>query len=320
MKTTVIIPNYNGREYLKNCLDSLKEIIDESFETIVVDNGSKDNSLFMLEQEYTWVRTIALNENTGFAAAVNRGIEASNTEYVILLNNDTRVERGFVTELERPLDEDKKVFSASARMVRMDNPAILDGAGDYFTILGWAYARGKGKELGSKFNKPRNIFSACGGAAIYRREALLAMGGFDEAHFAYLEDVDVGYRGKILGYKNVYAPASVCLHVGSGSSGSRYNEFKVKLSSRNNVYMVMKNMPLLQLLINLPFLLLGYIIKTIFFVKKGFGKIYVSGLISGISLYFSEEGHRKKVGFKLKNLGNYIHIELELIANILGLL
>jgi len=161
------------------------------------------------------------------------------------------------------------------------------------------------------------VFSACAGAAIYRRELLLEVGGFDANHFAYLEDVDLGYRARINGYVNMYEPEAVCLHAGSASSGSRYNEFKVNLSSRNSIYLILKNMPLLQIVINLPFLIIGYAVKTLFFIRKGFGLTYIKGLGKGFALFFSKKGHVKKVHFKLKNLGNYCMIQLELWANMI---
>ena len=105
-------------------------------------------------------------------------------------------------------------------------------------------------------------------------------------------------------------------HAGSGFSGSRYNEFKIKLSSRNSVYLILKNMPILQLIINLPFIVFGYLIKTLFFVLKGYGKVYLKGLLDGFKLYFSKEGHKNKVRFKLSNLKNYFIIEIELLVNI----
>lgn len=317
MKSTVIIPNYNGIEFLKACLDSLKECNPYDFDVIVVDNGSSDGSVQMMKDNYPDIRLIALPDNTGFAAAVNRGIEASNTEYVILLNNDTTVDGRFVLALEEALDKDPKTFSASARMLDMKNPEVLDGAGDYYCALGWAFAYGKGKRYEGSYTRPRRIFSACAGAAIYRREALVELGMFDEAHFAYLEDVDVGYRARIAGYHNVYAPDAICLHAGSGSSGSRYNEFKVSLSSRNSVYIVFKNMPLLQIIINLPFLIIGFGIKTLFFVLKGFGKTYLKGLGKGVAMALCLDGRRKHVRFRMRNLFNYIEIEFELIVNML---
>ena len=129
------------------------------------------------------------------------------------------------------MEREKELFSVSARMVDMRNPEIMDGAGDLYSALGWAYAIGKGKPA-PYYGKPRKLFSACAGAAIYRKSALELTGDFDVSHFAYLEDVDIGYRARILGFSNAYEPSAVVLHAGSATSGSRYNEFKVFYSAR----------------------------------------------------------------------------------------
>ena len=315
MLTSVVIPNYNGIRYLKNCLLSLQKCEDEDFEVIVVDNGSTDGSDLLPDSLKLNVRLIKLNENTGFAHAVNVGIREAKGEYVILLNNDTEVESRFVRKLTEALKKNRKAFSASAMMVDMNNREVLDGAGDYYCALGWAFAYGKGKKT-EECDKGRKIFSSCAGACIYDKAKLEITGLFDELHFAYLEDVDLGYRARIAGFDNIYEPAAVVYHAGSGFSGSRYNEFKIKLSSRNSVYLILKNMPLLQLIINLPFIVFGYLIKTLFFVLKGYGKVYLKGLLDGFKLYFSKEGHKNKVRFKLSNLKNYFIIEIELLVNI----
>ena len=315
MHTSVVIPNYNGIRYLKNCLLSLQKCEGEDFEVIVVDNGSTDGSDLLPDSLKLNVRLIKLNENTGFAHAVNVGIREAKGEYVILLNNDTEVESGFVRKLTEALKKNRKAFSASAMMVDMNNREVLDGAGDYYCALGWAFAYGKGKKT-EECDKGRKIFSSCAGACIYDKAKLEITGLFDELHFAYLEDVDLGYRARIAGFDNIYEPAAVVYHAGSGFSGSRYNEFKIKLSSRNSVYLILKNMPILQLIINLPFIVFGYLIKTLFFVLKGYGKVYLKGLLDGFKLYFSKEGHKNKVRFKLSNLKNYFIIEIELLVNI----
>ena len=315
MLTSVVIPNYNGIRYLKNCLLSLQKCEGEDFEVIVVDNGSTDGSDLLPDSLKLNVRLIKLNENTGFAHAVNVGIREAKGEYVILLNNDTEVESGFVRKLTEALKKNRKAFSASAMMVDMNNREVLDGAGDYYCALGWAFAYGKGKKT-EECDKGRKIFSSCAGACIYDKAKLEITGLFDELHFAYLEDVDLGYRARIAGFDNIYEPAAVVYHAGSGFSGSRYNEFKIKLSSRNSVYLILKNMPILQLIINLPLIVFGYLIKTLFFVLKGYGKVYLKGLLDGFKLYFSKEGHKNKVRFKLSNLKNYFIIEIELLVNI----
>lgn len=321
-KSTIVIPNYNGITYLEQCLESIFTGTTADVAVIVVDNASTDGSVSLIETKFPQVRLIQNNENTGFSVAVNQGIEASETPYVILLNNDTRVEKTFVRELERVLDDDreKKVFSASAKLISLYDKDKTDDAGDFYCALGWAFARGKGKNP-ARYDKNRAIFASCAGGAIYRRELLSPekVGLFDEEHFAYFEDIDIGYRAKIHGYQNQFAPNAVVYHAGSATSGSRYNAFKTKLASRNSVYLIYKNMPLLQLLLNLPFLAVGFSVKTIFFVRKGFGKEYVSGLADGIKLSFSPPGKAHKQKFRVERLGNYIKIQLELWGNLIRL-
>lgn len=322
-KSTIVIPNYNGIKYIEMCLESIYGGTTTDVEVIVVDNASTDDSLMLVEEKFPQVRVIKNSENTGFSVAVNQGITTSTTPYVILLNNDTRVDKTFVRELERVLDDDKdnKVFSASARLVSLHDKEKTDDAGDFYCAFGWAFARGKGKNP-ARYDKNCEIFAACAGAAIYRR-ALLSnekVGLFDEEHFAYLEDIDIGYRAKIYGYQNRFAANSVVYHAGSATSGSRYNAFKVKLAARNSVYLIYKNMPFLQIIINLPFLVAGFLIKTLFFVKKGLGKEYIVGLVNGVRLSCSLEGKSHKQKFCMKRLGNYIRIQVELWLNLIRLL
>ena len=279
IKTTIIIPNYNGLSFMEPCFESLKEQTIRDFKVLVVDNGSTDGSVEWLKEHR--VPSIFLKGNTGFSGAVNTGIRAADTPYVLLLNNDTRVEPGFVAAMERAMDQSPKIFSVSSRMIQMYHPELLDDAGDMYSILGWAYQRGVGRSV-NLYQKSCRVFSACAGAAIYRRAVFHEIGLFDEQHFAYLEDIDVGWRAKLYGYDNVYCPDAVVYHVGSGTSGSRYNSFKVRLAARNCIYLNYKNMPGWQILLNAPFLLAGIFVKYLFFVKNGFGRDYVSGLKEGI--------------------------------------
>lgn len=315
MKSTVIIPNYNGIKFIENCIKSLEKETSTSYHICVVDNGSQDGSREWIEQNCPQAQVIALGENTGFCGAVNAGIAAAKTPYVILLNNDTEVEFGFVKALENALEKEKKSFSVSAKMVDLYNKEVLDGAGDLYCALGWAFALGKGKSVKDNYTKAAEIFSACGGAVIYRKEILDKIGFFDDNHFAYLEDCDLGYRAQIFGYRNYYTPDAVVYHAGSGVSGSRYNEFKVSLASKNSIYIIYKNMPLLQIVLNLPFLILGFLIKYFFFIKKGLGHTYRKGIFTGIELCRSKEGKAKKISFKWNYLGNYIRIQWKLWVN-----
>ena len=307
---TVIIPNYNGMKFLEPCFEALKAQTYRNFKILVVDNGSSDGSKEWLKAQ--GVDTIFLEENTGFSGAVNIGIKAADTPYVILLNNDTKADEYYVAEMVKAIERSPKIFSVSSRMIQMYHPDLMDDAGDMYCILGWAYQRGIGQSV-KKYGRSRRVFSACAGAAIYRREVFEQIGYFDEMHFAYLEDLDVGYRARIYGYDNVYCPAAVVYHVGSGTSGSKYNSFKVKLAARNNLYLNYKNMPLLQLLFNLPFLLIGTGIKYLFFKKMGFAADYAEGFSEGIKTL----GKCKKVPFRAEHIGNYLQIEWELFTGTL---
>ena len=321
-KSTIVIPNYNGIKYIQACLESLYGGTVTDIEVIVVDNASVDGSMELVRDRFPQVRLIVNQENKGFSYAVNQGIKEAHTPYVILLNNDTQVAPSFVHELEKVMDKDKghRLFSASAKLVSLYDRDKTDDAGDYYCALGWAFARGKGKPP-ERYDQDCEIFAACAGAAIYRRELLEAdkVGLFDEEHFAYFEDIDIGYRAKIHGYQNQFAANAIVYHAGSATSGSRYNAFKTGLASRNSIYIIYKNMPLFQLILNLPFLILGFLVKTVFFAKKGMGKNYLLGLWEGIQLSFSPAGKRHKQKFSMKRLYNYVSIQFLLWRNMLRL-
>lgn len=310
MKVTIIIPNYNGKHFMEPCLKSLMKQSYKEFKLLVVDNCSTDGSLEYMAEYYPEVERIALDKNYGFSHAVNVGIKNSKTPYVILLNNDTVVDSHYVEELVKIIEKDKKIFSVSSKMIQMYHPELIDSAGDLYTLMGWGICRGTGRSV-QNYTKADRIFTACAGAAIYRREVFNKIGYFDVSHFAYLEDVDVGYRAKIYGYENIYCPTAHVYHVGSGTSGSKYNSFKVKLSARNNIYLIYKNMPVLQLGLNFLPLLAGCIVKYLFFCKKGFGKDYKEGIIEGLQ----SSKKCKKVKFRMRNLPHYFRIEYELLLN-----
>ena len=281
IRTTIIIPNYNGLKFMEPCFAALEEQTARDFKVLVVDNGSTDGSVEWLKEKN--IPSIFLEENTGFSGAVNVGIQAADTPYVILLNNDTQVDPQYVEKLQRAIERSDKIFSVSSKVIQMFAPKLMDDAGDMYSIMGWAYQRGVGRPV-EKYDKGRRVFSANAAAAIYRRKVFDEIGLFDEMHFAYLEDVDIGYRAKLYGYDNIYCPDAKVYHVGSGTSaeGSKYSAFKVKLAARNNIYLNYKNMAGWQQVINFPFLAAGILVKYMFFKKKGFGKDYVEGLKEGL--------------------------------------
>ena len=309
-QVSIVIPNYNGMAFMEACMQAVLRDAPKA-ELIVVDNASKDGSLEYTREHFPEARVLAMDQNYGFARAVNEGILAATRPYVILLNNDTEVEPGFTDALVGALEADARAFSAQAKLIQLQDPLKLDDAGNFYCALGWAFARGKDKSS-AEYEEQDEVFAACAGAAVYRKALFEEIGYFDEAHFAYLEDIDIGWRARIFGYRNLYVPKARVLHAGSGTSGSRYNEFKVTLSSRNNIWIIYKNMPLLQLVLNLPFLLVGFGAKQLFFCKKKLGGTYARGILKGIRTCDRE----KKVRFMWKHFPAYAGLQLELWKNI----
>ena len=309
-KISIIIPNFNGKQFLKICFDSILNQNYSSYEIIIVDNGSSDGSVQYINEKYPEFTLIQNKENLGFAAAVNQGIKASNADYVFVLNNDVELEPDSISNLLKCIEKDENIFAVSSKMIQYNDRSKMDDAGDEYTILGWTRKVGDGKSP-DLYTAEREIFSACAGAALYRKSILDELGYFDENFFAYMEDVDISYRARIKGYKCVYCPEAVVYHFGSGTSGSRYNEFKIRLAARNNVYVPYKNMPLPQLVLNGIFLLAGYFIKYIFFSRKGQGSIYLNGLKEG----FNSLGKLEKTEYENRNIINYLKVEWLLIKN-----
>ena len=315
IQVSIIIPNFNGKQYLKDCLNSIKKQNFSLYEVIIIDNGSTDESVEYIKDNYDEFTLIQNRENLGFATAVNQGIKASNAEYVFLLNNDTELEVECVSKLLNCIDKDETIFAVSSKMIQNQNRNLIDDAGDEYTILGFTQKVGNNRST-EFYQRKREIFSACAGAAIYRRNIFDIIGYFDENFFAYMEDLDISYRARIYGFKCVYCPEAVVYHHVSATSGSKYNTFKIRLAARNNVYVPYKNMPWPQLILNLLFLILGFLIKYLVFIKKGHGNDYIAGLKEGLTSLDTIDRIRYKNG----RLTNYLSIEWILIKNTLKII
>ena len=314
MKATVVIPNLNGAGWLKDSIESIWAQTMQDLELIVVDNGSTDESLAIAQSYqgrpgYTLIQN---DTNTGFSHAVNQGIRAAKGEYVALFNNDAFAEPDWLENLIAAAEQDKRIFAVSSLMIRHFERELADDAGDYVTLLGFACKRGDGMKA-SRYQKPGRVFSACGGAALYRKSILDEIGLFDETFFAYYEDVDISWRANSLGYKNVYCPTARCYHICGATTGAvRYNPFKSIQSGRNSILLPYKNMPILMLLLNLPFLVFGYLLKAAMFRLRGFGPAYGQGFKEALKTM----GKIQKPRFRLKNLPCYVLIQLWLVLGL----
>ena len=312
VRVTVIIPNYNGAAFLKDCLDSVM-CSTTPCDVIVVDDGSTDHSADIVRSAYPGVHLISLHSNTGFAHAVNTGIRSATTPYVFLLNNDATITARTLEVLLHVM-ETGRFFSAQPLMLQKREPDRVDSAGDLYNACGYAFARGKDRPAHA-FTKRKRITSACGGAAMYQRQELEAMGGFDEAHFSYLEDVDVGIRARLRGRRSIFVPETEVYHIGSGTTGSRHNAFKVRISAANNLYLLYKNLPPAMLLLNAPFLMAGTVTKQAYFLQKGLGVDYLRGLLDG--LHKIRDNKDKKVRFQWAYLPQYLAFQAELWKNLI---
>jgi GT2 family glycosyltransferase len=252
----VVIPNWNRRKLLQACLDSLDLQDFLGFSTLVVDNGSRDGSVAMVRKRYGHVKLITLARNSGFAAAVNRGIRQSHSEFVALLNNDMVVDERWLSALVAAARRHPEAGLFASRMLRSDDSRRLDAAGDGLRRSGRSYGIGRGELDGPRFRKEKPVFGASAGAALYRRRMLEEVGEFDEDFFAYVEDTDLAWRAQIRGWSCYFVPDAVAHHKGSASLRGREDRRSL-LCLRNYVYFLLKDYPLGLMLRNLPAVLGG---------------------------------------------------------------
>jgi GT2 family glycosyltransferase len=238
----VVIPNWNGRRWLPACLDSIAGQTRAPREVIVVDNGSIDGSRALLAERHPEVRVLALGANRGFAAAANRGIAAAGTEAVALVNTDVVLAPDWLARMLAALEADPAAAAVASKMVELADPGRMYDAGDVLRRDGVCEQRGRFRPDDGRFDAPGEVFSACAGAAVYRRDAVLAVGGFDERFFAYLEDVDLGLRLRLAGWRCRYEPA-VARHAGGGSAAQLARPVEGWVE-RNTLLLAAKTFPL----------------------------------------------------------------------------
>ncbi|MGE5138454.1 MAG: glycosyltransferase family 2 protein, partial [Rudaea sp.] len=262
---SVLVVNYNGRAQLERCLPALAAQTHPSYEVILVDNASTDDSVAWLAAHYPSVRVIKSPENLGFAAGNNLGIRAARGRYIATLNNDTVPEREYLVRLVEPM-RDPLVGSVAALMLRFDSPSRIDSAGIRVDALGFAWNRRAGEpELA--VTGESEVWGACAGAALYRRAMLDEIGLFDEGFFAFYEDVDLAWRARRAGWECVLAPEARVLHV-HGASFHHGSPRKLYLLARNRWWTLFKNTPRRTLAPALPFILLADVAALAFSLAR----------------------------------------------------
>lgn len=237
---SVIIPNWNGARYLPTCLDALRRQTYPTLEVVVADNASTDGSREILARDYPEVRLVALDENRGFAGAVNAGIRAAKGEIVALLNNDTEADPRWVAELARALAQHTDAGSAASKMLLFDRRDTIHSAGDSFRTDGLPANRGVWQKDAGQYDREEYVFSGCGGAVAYRREMLDQVGLLDELFFFNCEDVDLAWRAQLAGWRCIYVPTAVVYHCLSATGGGVISSF---YTGRNTIWVLAKDVP-----------------------------------------------------------------------------
>ncbi len=239
-RLSVIIPNWNGAKFLPVCLDALTRQTYPDIETIVVDNASEDGSQDLIRSHYPAVKLVELPENRGFTGACNAGIEAASGEFVALLNNDTEVDSEWAAAVIRAFENHSDVGSVASKMLLFDKRDRIHTTGDFFTVDGRAGNRGVWQQDSGQFDQEAYVFSACGGSAVYRQAMLDEIGLLDDDFFFSGEDVDLGWRAQLAGWRCLYTPQAIVYHhlsaTGGGVTASYYD-------GRNLIYILVKNYP-----------------------------------------------------------------------------
>lgn len=273
-KVTVVIVNWNGERFLDRCLSALLAQTVMPHEVILVDNASCDASLEIVRR-FPSLRVLPQNENLGFARGNNVAIEASaaESEWIALLNPDAFPEPRWLEALLSAACAHPAFDVFGSKLVNAADPAVLDGAGDAYHISGLVWRMGHGAPVSSHPEHACEVFSPCAAAALYRRSVVAEMGGFDEAFFCYVEDVDLGFRLRLAGHRCLYVPASVAHHVGSGTTGGQHSEFALYHGHRNLVWTYVKDMPGVLFWLFLPLHLAMNVVALVVFTLRGHGRV-----------------------------------------------
>ena len=269
----VIIVNWNGRQLLSDCLKALRGQLYRQFYVTVVDNGSSDGSRAMVKKDFPEVNLIDLDHNSGFAVANNIALKEVRCTYAALLNNDTIAHPAWLQTLVSALDRHPQAGMAATKMCFIDDPQVIDRAGDGYTRAGTAQLRGRNAPA-SAYQDLEWIFGACAGAALYRTSMLRDIGLFDEDFFLLYEDVDLSFRAQLKGYRCLFVPDAIVYHHASRSIG-RDTETAVYYSHRNLEWVYLKNVPKQLLLASLPAHFIYILASFAFFLLNGRGTVYL---------------------------------------------
>ena len=237
---SIVIPHWNGRHHLDDCLHALRRQTFTNFETILVDNASTDGSQGYLTEHFPEVQLVELGKNYGFTGACNAGYAAAQGELVVLLNNDTEADEGWLMAITQAFLNHPQVGMVASKMLLFDQRDTIHTAGDFYRLDGLPGNRGVWQKDVGQYDKVEIVFSACGGSAAYRRTMLEEIGFLDNDYYFSCEDVDLGWRANLAGWQVLYVPTAIVYHKLKGTGGSVTGSY---YDGRNFLYLIWKNYP-----------------------------------------------------------------------------
>ena len=301
---SIIIPNWNGKKYLRDCLEAVRAQTYRDFEVLLVDNASSDPSLEYVKTFFPEIRVIPLSENRGFSGAANEGIKRAKGQFVALLNNDAFPEENWLKALVEGIQEAPDIGICASKILRMTEAMRIETAGDGYTRFGVACRRGWNRN-GHHFERRQFVFGACAAAALYRKTMLQEIGDFDEDMFFSYEDVDLSFRAQLANYRCRYVPEAVVYHLGGGTMKGR-SALARYYGQRNLEFVFFKNMPPSLLLRFLPLHCAYLLFSFAYQMYQGHGVVFLRAKMDALRNIRRTYQKRVVIQRKRKVPSNYL--------------
>ena len=308
-KVTILIPNYNGKKWLEQCLLTVEKSTYPNKEILVVNNGSTDQSGEFLKKNYPNVRVIEIKKNRGYAGANNLGVKHANGKYVLFLNNDTQVTPNFLEPLVAKIESDEQIGAVQPQIRHMVNKDVIDSIGSFFTFTGFLYHYGyfqPHKE--KKYQKELSVYSVKGACFLMSKKDYLNLGGIDESFVTYVEESDLCHRILLSGKKIMYVPQSIVYHYGGGDMHvMTKSEVVIFRSFRNRFVSYIKNLGIKKLILVLP--IHFFLCEALIFMSLLRGKFKQAiasqaGVIGWIPNFFSILKQRKFIQNRIRKISD----------------
>lgn len=302
---SVVVINYNGRRFLEKCISSILLQTYPLIEIILIDNGSNDDSVDYVKKKFPSIKLITCKRNLGFAKGNNIGIKAAKGDLIATLNNDTEVTPKWVEELVKGIQSGNNIGMCASKMLFLKNPELINSTGICISRSGACRDRGMFESDQGQYESVEEVFGPCAGAAIYRKAMLDKIGLFDEDFVAYMEDVDLAFRGRLAGWKCLYIPNAVVYHVHGGTAGY-VTDYTIYYGNRNIVWNCFKNYPNKLLITSLPWIICRNLAVIPYYVLKGHGNTIIRSKIDAIKGLLKIISKRSKYSVNEKEIEKFM--------------